>query len=407
MKRFLLIAATLLAIWSGALAQSAGPTLLTADSLASGNSKDVLSSFFQLAFSDLTGPNKEVKFTSNPYAIMLRADSTLAEDPKYIRLRAWRKLNFTLDATLDSASHFNGFSIGLIYALVNARDLSRPRNAQVFQGMMSHAKSDPVYTAFLSEVSQEILTQYGNDPATEALLLEQNRNVANDSTLTVDKLDARLQTLYNTLANEPGYTLIRDSLAANPKLNFYTHRNIDFRNTLDRFQNRPLWTIGASDTSYSTGLQAKSAQLTTEFLAGFINPIQSYNLEIDVKSSLSFVDDTMETAMNLDRQVYSFQPGLNLVLKAGKKGGSTARQPYLELKVSYAYTNIWKGQLYPNERQITNTLNGTLNIRVFRQIWIPLQFSYDTKTHNVLGFLNVTTNFTTLGSLFKSAKSPS
>lgn len=121
-----------------------------------------------------------------------------------------------------------------------------------------------------------------------------------------------------------------------------------------------------------------------------------------MKSTLSFVDDTMETAMNLDRQVFSFQPGLNLVLK-GKK----SRQPYLEFMANYAYNNIWKGQLYTNEPQITNTLNGTLNIRVFKNIWIPLKFSYDTKTHNVLGFLNVTTNFTALGNLFKPAKSSS
>ena len=84
-------------------ATTTGAILLTADSLASGNYKDILSSFYQLAVSNLTGPNKELKFTTNPYAIMLRHDSTLARDSSYQRLRPWRKLNFTLDAKLDSA----------------------------------------------------------------------------------------------------------------------------------------------------------------------------------------------------------------------------------------------------------------------------------------------------------------
>jgi hypothetical protein len=46
--------------------------VLTADSLASGNYKDVLTSFFQLSFDKLTGKDKELKFSSNPYAVMMK-----------------------------------------------------------------------------------------------------------------------------------------------------------------------------------------------------------------------------------------------------------------------------------------------------------------------------------------------
>ena len=99
------------------MAQSAKTsTTLTADSLASGNYENILSSFYQLAVTNLTGPNKELKFTTNPYAIMLRHDSTLAYDRAYQRFRYWRKLNFTVDAKLDSALNFNGFSLGATYA---------------------------------------------------------------------------------------------------------------------------------------------------------------------------------------------------------------------------------------------------------------------------------------------------
>ena len=82
---------------------------LTADSLASGNYKDVLTSFFQLAFDKLTGKNKELKFSSNPYAIMLRANPELAIDSAYIRHKVLRNLNFNFSLKLDTSYKFNAF----------------------------------------------------------------------------------------------------------------------------------------------------------------------------------------------------------------------------------------------------------------------------------------------------------
>ena len=109
--------------------KAAAPTLITADSLASGNYKNVLSSFFQLAVNNLTGTNKELHFVANPFAIMLRGDSTLAVNTNYLNKinRFWRRLNFDLDAKLDSAYHFNGFSIGIKFDLLNKRDISMSR----------------------------------------------------------------------------------------------------------------------------------------------------------------------------------------------------------------------------------------------------------------------------------------
>src|SRR5690349_6908044 len=59
--------------------QDAGTTrILTADSLAGGAYKDIFTSFLQLAFDNLTGPNKSLQFNSNPYAIMLKHNDSLA-----------------------------------------------------------------------------------------------------------------------------------------------------------------------------------------------------------------------------------------------------------------------------------------------------------------------------------------
>ena len=95
---------------------------LTADSLASGNYKNELSSFYQLAFNDLTGPNKALAFTSNPFAIMARANSKYYVDTNYYKLRWLRNFNFNFNLNLDSTYQFNGCNIGFKYALINNRD---------------------------------------------------------------------------------------------------------------------------------------------------------------------------------------------------------------------------------------------------------------------------------------------
>jgi hypothetical protein len=69
--------------------------ILTADSLATGNYKDVLNSFFQLAFDRLTSPDKTLKFTGTPFAVMAKLDTVLLVDTIYKKYRTLRNLNYT------------------------------------------------------------------------------------------------------------------------------------------------------------------------------------------------------------------------------------------------------------------------------------------------------------------------
>ena len=98
-----------------AFAQIKPNPALTADSLATGNYKDVLTSFFQLAFNRFIGDDKEIRFASNPFAVMAKADTSLLMDAKYYKYRHLRDLNFSFAAKLDSSYKFNGFSSGIKY----------------------------------------------------------------------------------------------------------------------------------------------------------------------------------------------------------------------------------------------------------------------------------------------------
>ncbi|HLK29018.1 MAG TPA: hypothetical protein VKT28_10560, partial [Puia sp.] len=154
--------------------------IFTADSLASGNYKDVLSSFYQLSINNLTGPNKELKFTSNPYAIMLRGDSTLKHYNQYMRYRFWRTLNFNIDAKLDSAYHFKGFAAGLTIALVNRRDYSIRND---FIGEANKLSNDTMIARFFVVIGSLI-----NDRSTFLIFDTLARKYATDN-LTSTKIE--------------------------------------------------------------------------------------------------------------------------------------------------------------------------------------------------------------------------
>jgi len=53
--------------------------------------------------------------------------------------------------------------------------------------------------------------------------------------------------------------------------------------------------------------------------------------------------------------------------------------------------------LYADEKRDRLILNGTLRLRIYNDIWVPLEIKYDPDAGNVFGFLNVRANFTALG----------
>jgi hypothetical protein len=65
------------------------------------------------------------------------------------------------------------------------------------------------------------------------------------------------------------------------------------------------------------------------------------------------------------------------------------------------YRNL--SNLYQNEERSRLTVNGTARVRLFDDIWVPLEIKYDPVNGNVFGLINVKFNFTALSSLVKGA----
>lgn len=363
--------------------------VITADSLATGNMKDVMTSFFQLAFDNLTGKQKELKFASNPYAIMLRANPGLAVDTSYTKYRVLRNLNFIFNLKLDTSYKFNGFSSGITYALVNRRDYT------MYHQFINQARlKNSEYEALTLAIAAKAVTI--KDTAVRRRLLNEGNRLLNDSTFTLNMVDAAIRDTLMALAKSNRlngiYRLMRD----NPQLNIYKTKNAGFDEVKQLFQNKPVWTVGVTDTTYSNQLMFSNISFSTQFLKGVSNPGKASHLEMDIRGNLNLVDDTLKAGRDLKRSLLNAEAGVNWVLKNKQN-----QQPLMELKFSAGYRKIFSG-VYQNETDEQFTLNGTFRIRIIEDIWIPLQFKYDPISGNVFGLLSVKFNFNNLNKLLNS-----
>ena len=355
---------------------------LTADSLASGNYKDVFKSFFQLSLERIISDNKEIQFTSNPFAVMAKMDPKILIDTSYVKYKNLRNLNFSFGVKLDADYKFNGFSSGIKYALINRRDetVSKAFVISAFNANNEFNKLNDGIRQFISTLP----TMEEKVKANEQF----NKLFAGE--MDFSQIDAEYQDKLKAVALDSGAVNFTRLLQENESLNLRQTSFQTYDSLRKLFQNKLLWTVGVSDTTYNDQFLFSNIVISTEVLKGISNPEKPVSLEMDIRGALNFLDDSLKSGRDLQRSFLRFDPGINIVFKTRRTNYSWA-----EFRVSGSYIHGLKG-LYADERKDSLTINGTLRIRVFNDIWIPLEIKYDPRSGNVFGFLNVRANFSAL-----------
>lgn len=356
----------------------------TADSLASGNYKDVLKSFFQLSFDKLTSQDKDLQFTSNPFAVMARMDTTLLVDTNYIKFQRLRNLNFSFGLKLDSSYHFNGFSSGIKYALVNKRDETVSR---AFLSSLADANKefDTLNLKLAAMLSSPAIG------ATERNLYISQVNDFQAGRKNFGDLDNGLQEIIKNIANtNASLKNFSRLLAGNNQVNIGDLKSKSYTNLREEFQKKALWTVGVIDTTYSNQFFFSNIVLNTEFVKGFGKATPGLNSELNLKAAVNFVDDTLLQGRDLKRSIFTFDPSINLVFRNKK-----SLQSVFEFNIGGSYRYSFN-QLYAGEERNTLLFKGVLRFRVYDDLWIPIQFNYDPDNGNILGFINARLNFTAL-----------
>jgi hypothetical protein len=365
---------------------------LTADSLATGNYKDVLTSFFQLGLNNFTGNDKELSFTSNPYAIMARANPEIFTDTLYYRYRHLRAFNFNVAARLDSNFHLSGFKFGGKYAIVNKRDETISKK---FLADAIFAEKNSEYYQFNRALNLAISSMPAS--ALKTKIRMQTDSLLHNSSYTFDKLGIEAKDTIMAVVEREHLDKLKLLIANDPKVNICAESQKSYADLKAALQNQPLWTIAANTVSLNNRAFFANAEFSSEFLLGMTDAKKNYNLELDIKASDVLTNDSLQGYKNLNTNTFTFEPGLNLVFKSKNTSKS-----FLEFKISGSYYHIFSGVAAGNV-QDSSTINGELRIRVFSDIWVPISIKYDPKNGNVFGLLNVHANFSALASLFNNS----
>ena len=365
--------------------------LFTADSLKSGNAKDILTSFFQLGLNNLTGPNKEFSFSSNPFAIMLKRNPNLSLDEAYKKYKPLRRLNFNVGVRLDSGFGFNGFSSGLKFSLIDETDFTTSTfiRDKLRSDELNHER-DILLTTLNDYLVNTVPT------ANKAAFANNINKVLQDAPF--NSLDTDFQATVKMLVAAKNLNKIGNIFTNKADSSFKQIDAAKFKALKNSIKNNLLWTIGISDSTYKDKFHFSNVAIISELSRGIFDPGPGdNNLEVNVKAAYTFSNDSTKTGRNLKRELLTAESGINWIIR-----DRTTDRPFCEIKFSGSYYHNF-GRLYFNERRDSLTINGTLRIRILEDIWIPLEIKYDPTSGNVFGLLNIKANFTGLGKLLKGS----
>lgn len=370
---FILVFLVVTKISSAQKNSSAKDSLKTAAHLKSGNSQDVLISFFQLAFNDLTGDNKTFKFQSSLFAIKAKTDDDLWLDRNYLKEKFSRNFVFSIAPSLDSSFKFKSNSIGFKYAIVNNRDKT------IFDF------SKPTDMHFLS-VKRQAIEEYAKDFEKPNESGDYKKAVSFFLDEDEERTDLKdLPPRFLEILGKVKKGTIFDKFTAEQ---FRDYLNDQYKSLAQYVENRALWTVESSFASTNNGNLFSGVNVSSVFLKGLIPENKKTNIELNLKASMDFSDDTISLNVNdLNRQVFNFSGGLNWIILRNSKSKSI-----IEFKAAVAYNYIFKG-VYLNENKSKFTGDGTLRFRITDQIWIPVNIMYDPGNGNVFGFISVRSNF--------------
>jgi len=385
-KTFLTALFILLAITTSAQTHKDSANVIrTADNLSSGSFKDVLKSFFQIAYDDLSSNDKEFNFSANLFAIKLKTDSTLNIDRNFIKQKFARNSNIDFGLKLDSNYSFNGIKAGYKYAIINNRDyaISKSFNAAILNN--GEVKN---FISASQKIAQEISRRYPEipDSTVKNELIKEINDFFRNSTKKYGQLSAEAKELVRKF-------LYSDKLKIENFWNAKSDMDKIYEQIKNDYSKKLLWTVSNNFSTYSDGFLFSNIDLKTEATAGVIPLSGRSNIEFSAKAGYSFLDDTLRAGRDLKRQLLSSEFGLNFVSR------NKRNKPVFEFEAAGSLNYIPSGR-YVDETKTLFVFTGTLRIHITDDISVPVNIKYDPKHGNVFGFLNVKADFDLLNNIF-------
>ncbi len=376
----------------------------TVNNLKTGNTLDVLTSFFQLALQDLGGRDKSFAFKSTLFGMKARADSTLLVDTEFRRQRASRNLQF--EVALHTNDNFKpvGIGGGVTYALVNNRDKKRAdfRNTDFEKALdaLQAAKrnAEGGYRQLLRDSLNNIVLP-AIDADSARLKAAQDEAARNALLEDLDSLHAvkrelvSMRAAFNKITNGSADApdALQKAYARNKLPELRKAANDAYDSLMENIAARGLLTLSLTARTDSNTSRFNEGSLELIYLKGLSG---KRRVEADVRVRLHGKDTL--TPDNGYRYQASALAGANIIVFQSRR----THKSLFEVKPNLEFRSILSKQ-YP-EQENYFSFNMDLRLRITDQIWIPLIVKYDPEHQNFLGVLNVSANFDALKGLLGS-----
>lgn len=373
----------------------------TENNLKSGNTLDVLTNFFQLAFQDLTGTNKSFAFKSTLFGIKTSVDSSLRVDTNFRKQNFARNLQFEIGVHTSGNFKPVGMSGGLTYALINNRDRKEAdfRNTtyataldQYHQGKYKAENEyrkllrDSLNNVILPEIKSIEVKLNNPDFTQDRQALNRQLDSMQQIRENVSKMRADFNAVTNGKAPVP-----QDLQAAYDKIGLAElHQKVSYLYD-------SLMLEKASHGLLTAGLYARTDSNTSIFNEGNLEFIYLKGLggkrriEADVRALIQ-CKDTL-TPDNKYQFGMHLTGGANIIVLQSRY----THKSLLEIKPNLEFKSILSQQ-YPDQENYF-FFNMDVRLRITDDIWIPVFIKYDIKNQNFLGFLNVSANLDALSDL--------
>lgn len=373
----------------------------TENNLKSGNTLDVLTNFFQLAFQDLTSTNKSFAFKSTLFGIKTSVDSSLRVDTNFRKQNFARNLQFEIGVHTSGNFKPVGMSGGLTYALINNRDRKEAdfRNTayataldQYHQGKYKAENEyrkllrDSLNNVILPEIKSIEVKLNNPDFTQDRQALNRQLDSMQQIRENVSKMRADFNAVTNGKAPVP-----QDLQAAYDKIGLAElHQKVSYLYD-------SLMLEKASHGLLTAGLYARTDSNTSIFNEGNLEFIYLKGLggkrriEADVRALIQ-CKDTL-TPDNKYQFGMHLTGGANIIVLQSRY----THKSLLEIKPNLEFKSILSQQ-YPDQENYF-FFNMDVRLRITDDIWIPVFIKYDIKNQNFLGFLNVSANLDALSDL--------
>ena len=327
----------------------------TTNNLKSGNWQDVLTNFFQLGLTDLTGKNRSFNFKTTLFALKFKTNRDLNIDTNYVRHNFDRNFQFNISLRLDSQYRFSGFSGGITWAAINKRD-----------------------TTLFSLIGTSWDDLFGNANTKLNLKKIQFRRIPGNEkeSMLVDKMiDKMFEEGWFNIDSfpKPFRNFIKDEKEISDLISVYHTYDSVKLNT----KKKPLLTFSLA-ASYNKQSRFDSAQLGLVYLQGLTS--SGKNLELDIRASVG-IKDTSLIKDKFYRTKFNSSLGFNYSLITNKNTNTSI----LEIKPGIEYDRILSG-LLQNEKANFFYACSEIRLRIFKNMWIPFIIKYDLKNSNLLVF---------------------